>query len=425
MGGPSHGNNWCSAASINPTSGSIDINRIAGYGDEDSSIKTIGDRSFDITSNAEWMEYIENDEDRVDVEGGAGAYDVMRCDLEYRPSEEDHHPMDPNWRVWGEDFHLSRLRTSFCSLLDHMAEVDANNEKIDQALVLSREIARALLMEAHSSEVMQSLAPPHESEVHDVTIQLVKLTILWTPKSNGKDDLKGNQTVIVRGHACSSCRPMPIHKRPSPIVATIALPLHKRTEIKVAAVEAALPSRFRSPQSKVASWCRLRRPLEDPETYKPPGVGEVLMARSTSKSLSGYNANNEILEGLTSNFFVIYRNGTLRTPEKGVLAGYVRHLVLACAQRAGLVLDYSPVLMEDASKGLWESAFITSSSRLIYPISRILIPETSRDHSDSERSGIVFREFWVDSHLVDGHNGASTPRWLNLLNEVLREGGYE
>jgi hypothetical protein len=424
MGGRSSGNNWCSTASINPTSGSIDINRILGYGDEDSSIKTIAGRSFDITSNAEWMEYIENHEDRVDVEGGAGAYDVMRCDLEYRPSE-DHHPMDPNWRVWGEDFHLSRLRTSFCSLLDHMTEVDANGEEIDHALAISREMTRALLMEAHSSEIMQSLAPPHESEVHDVTIQLVKLTILWTPKPNVKDDLIGNQTIIVRGHACSSCSPMPIHKRPSPIIATIALPLRKRTEIKVADIEDTLPSRFRSPQSKVASWCRLRRPLEDPETYKPPGVGEVLMVRSTSASQSEYDANNEILEGLTSNFFVIYKDGTLRTPEKGVLAGYVRHVVLACAQRAGLVLDYSPILMDDASKGLWESAFITSSSRLLYPISRILIPKISEDDSDDKSSGIVFVEFWVDSHLVEGNDGASTPRWLNLLNEVLHEGGYE
>jgi hypothetical protein len=257
MGGlAKNGNNWCSTASISPSSGSIEINRIAGYGDEDSPIETFGDRSFDITSNSEWMEYIENVEDRVDLEGGAGAYDVMRCDLEYRPSK-DHHPMKPNWRVWGEDFHLCRLRMSFCSLLEHMTEADVNNEEIDQALAISREIVRSLLMEAHSSEIMQSLAPPKESEVHDVTIQLVKMTILWTPKPNGKDDANRNQKIIVRGHACSSCMPVPIHMCPSSIVATIALPLYKSTETKVDATnEPALPSRLRSPEYKVASWCR-------------------------------------------------------------------------------------------------------------------------------------------------------------------------
>jgi len=411
---------WCCTASINPSTDAIDIQNIAGYADNVKQSFSLGDRSFDVTLNSQWMEFIENTEDRVNVEGGAGAYDVMRCDLAYRPSPKDHHPF---WRVWGEDFHLNRLTTSYRSLIEHMDDASTSEEEIDKALTQSREVIRALLMEAHFSDIMQSRAPPVESEVDDVTIQLTKMTVLWTPKPNGKDEADGNQDIVVRGHACSSCKSIQIHKRPTPIIATIALPL-KTDKVSETIDETALPSRFRSPQNKVASWCRLRKPLEDPETYKPPGVGEVLMVRPTA------SGTHEILEGLTSNFFVIYKDGTVRTADEGVLCGYVRHLVIDCAERAGLRMQYSPILMEDASKGLWESAFITSSSRLIYPISQILIPEVSDEDGDTEddgsnKSGVTFREFWTDPTLVDGNNQSSSPRWLDLLNELLIEGGYE
>jgi hypothetical protein len=302
-----------------------------------------------------------------------------------------------------------------------MDDATTSDAQVDKALESSRAVIRGLLMEAHSADIMLSRAPPVETKVNDVTIQLTKLTVLWTPKHNEK----GDTDIIVRGHACSSCKPVQIHKRPSPIVATLALPIEKtENESKTTKQESVLPSRFRSPQNKVASWCRLRKPLEDPDTYKPPGVGEVLMVRS---AISGEKV---ILEGLTSNFFVIYKDGTVRTAEKGVLFGYVRHLVIDCVERVGLRMEYSPILMDDATNGLWESAFITSSSRLVYPISRILIPEVSQDENDKDSTdrGVSFREFWTDPALVDGdeyQKEPATPQWLNILNELLIVGGYE
>lgn len=408
---------WCCSASINPATNSIDIHKVAGY---DNDCEQSTSATFDITSNSQWMEFIEETEDRVNVEGGAGAYDVMRCDLMYHLSE-NHHPMEPVWKVWGEDFHLKRLTVSYRSLLQHMDDATTSDAQVDKALESSRAVIRGLLMEAHSADIMQSRAPPVETKVNDVTIQLTKLTVLWTPKHNEK----GDTDIIVRGHACSSCKPVQIHKRPSPIVATLALPIEKtENESKTTKQESVLPSRFRSPQNKVASWCRLRKPLEDPDTYKPPGVGEVLMVRS---AISGEKV---ILEGLTSNFFVIYKDGTVRTAEKGVLFGYVRHLVIDCVERVGLRMEYSPILMDDATNGLWESAFITSSSRLVYPISRILIPEVSQDENDKDSTdrGVSFREFWTDPALVDGdeyQKEPATPQWLNILNELLIVGGYE
>ena len=70
--------------------------------------------------------------------------------------------------------------------------------------------------------------------------------------------------------------------------------------------------------------------------------------------------NTKILEGLTSNFFVIYRDGTVRTARRGVLGGYVRHLVLGCADRvpglsSNVVVDGDDdKIYDDPPDGIYE-----------------------------------------------------------------------
>jgi hypothetical protein len=282
----------------------------------------------------------------------------------------------------------------------------------------SKKIIESLLAEASSVKIMksslahfQTLHSSPETAVKDVVIQLIKLTVLWTPPN-------GDSEILVRGHACSTCNPMYVHEPPTPIVTTMALPLHHTTNDEE--VEEILPNRMQSPQTKVASWCRNRRPLEDPHTYKPPGIGEVLMVRPVRGNSNG---DMEILEGLTSNFFAIYKDGTMKTAFDGVLYGYVRHLVLTCADRCGLKVSSDPILLQDAAGGKWESTFITSSSRLIYPIRRILVP-VGEDEQSGEDDDMVFRELWKDETFDDDGSSRGKPRWSVLLNEVLRQGGY-
>jgi hypothetical protein len=134
-------------------------------------------------------------------------------------------------------------------------------------------------------------------------------------------------------------------------------------------VAGTIPSRYHNPHNKVASWTRIRKTLEAPERYKPPGVSDD----------SNNNINNtdlEVLEGLSSNVFIIYKDGTIRTAVDGVLHGYVRQLVLDCAvgcgSSCGLILDVNqPIRLQEVHE--WKEAFITSSSRLLYPISKIMI----------------------------------------------------
>jgi hypothetical protein len=125
------------------------------------------------------------------------------------------------------------------------------------------------------------------------------ITVLWQ---------KEQDVCVVRVHAFSTgIFSNPIHHSPTPI--------------KVALAVGTTTSRYdNKPRAKLSSWCRIRRPLED--QLKDEHVGEVILTRQDDKN------NIELLEGLTSNLFVLYRNGTLRTPDEGVLGGCARNQVV-------------------------------------------------------------------------------------------------
>ena len=342
---------------------------------------------LDISTSAGWMEWIERTENRSHDSGGAGAYDTFRCDLQLDKSED-------RWRIWGQDFHLRRLQESFRSIAPN-----ASPESTQKALKLSEEMVQALLQQAEHSEILHNARPQADCDAH---IQLVRLTILWSSPS------EEDGSIIVRGHACSDTRPVSIHKPIEPIVATVAAKKQSHHQVNV---DTSMPSRLRDPQHKIASWTRLRQKMERP--YKPPGVAEVLML------LPSDGEGTHVLEGLTSNVFVLYSDGTLRTANEGVLYGYARHLVLECAEKCGLRWDPSlPILLEDAEKGLWKEAFITSSSRLIHPISKVMIPSGKENE---------FEDYWHDPVLMKSpKNGMKREpqKWQQLRDEILRRGGY-
>jgi hypothetical protein len=109
---PTYG--WCCTASINKESSSADVEHISGYGDSvDSPFRLLGDKRFDLTTSPDWMEFIERSEDRMNDEGGAGAYDTLRCDMILQVDPEN------KWRIWGKPFHVNRLQNSFLSLINH------------------------------------------------------------------------------------------------------------------------------------------------------------------------------------------------------------------------------------------------------------------------------------------------------------------
>mmetsp|Transcript_14769 Transcript_14769/g.30097 ORF Transcript_14769/g.30097 Transcript_14769/m.30097 type:complete len:446 (+) Transcript_14769:641-1978(+) len=440
------------------------------------------------------MKWIEETEHRWTHHGGAGAYDTLRCDVQL-PIHKDDDPNSSNndnisnnkhhIKVWGQDFHLDRLERSYRSLLSsHMTNTDNQDNdnletRLHQARTASYRILEALLEEAKTATIFhpsQQQPQPQSDDNYDsedVTIQLIRVTWLWSPatspsqpedkpdNNNEDDDDKDDYTmIIVRGHAVCSTRPIRIHQPVTPIVCTLAVADRRHSNnnnnnhnsvatgssssSNVVDVDTTLPNRAVDPHAKIAAWTRQRQALERPHTYKPAGVSEVLLVRrqrttttTTNDNHDDDNNNNnpdpesiELLEGLSSNVFVVYRDGTLRTPAEGVLHGYVRHLVLECTATVGLRVDTTnPILLQD--KEQWQEAFITSSSRLIYPISKILLVQRQPDDSTEiihTPPSPVLEEFWHDERLVDTYSPSLTndepPKWQQLLDEILRQGGY-
>lgn len=90
----------------------------------------------------------------------------------------------------------------------------------------------------------------------------------------------------------------------------------------------------------------------------PQGINEVLMT----------GENGEILEGLSSNFFVV-KNNEVWTAAEGILAGITRDLVLKSIGALGIPLRLAPYPVEQLLS--IEEAFITSTSRGVLPLKEI------------------------------------------------------
>lgn len=472
--------------SLHPVSGKISDNTDVKEGISpihvfDNEVDVDGEKSeggrqqrFDMTQIADWMEVIEHDENRRNDNGGAGAYDSFRCDLILTAASNDNNQIASRRWIWGEEYHLERLQASYMSLLcdessnckDSKSEYLDDRDRsglqsmIDVATMESKLIVHRLLQAAEKSPQLMNTSTlmkqiQNDDRRRDV-IQLVRVTLLWSPP---KDDT--STKIVLRGHACSSGRPMMIHSSPEPISVSVAV--HKAhhnhhpsdgvgkqqssrasgttsstdtikhlSSSESMDIDVTLPTRLDNPQSKVASWCRERKKMEDPNTYKPEGASEVIMVRPRTTGSDGRGSRMELLEGLSSNVFFVYKDGSLRTAADGILNGYVRHLVLESAKNLDIRLDPRPIYLDEVNE--WNEAFITSSSRLIFPISKILIPNDDDENGkddDGGTSSTTFSEYWTDKVLIQNANrwtndslSPAPPVWWRILNDILKAAGY-
>ncbi|KAL3768184.1 hypothetical protein ACHAW5_007918 [Stephanodiscus triporus] len=344
---------------------------------------------YDVSSARGWMEHIEQCDGQL---YGVGAYTVIRCDASYTKHT-------CNWKIWGLDFHTSRLWSSYRMLIESLgSDFDENTDEKEITRRTVR-VINALLDEATLSLLEESMEDIHQLDLEDEHLtRTLMLTVLWTPSRKDADfkESESTQPIIVRGHAifagASRAQNCKEDSLPSPIAACIAVPSDPTAEEM-----SLLPHRHRNDSclqiqsthfvgamAKISSWCRSRRPLEDSNRFKVPGsgVGEVLLVgRARNRAFDGkqnFIDSLEVLEGLITNFFVIYKDGTVRTaPLPKVLPGFVRHLVLDVVNEVQeLVLDDLAPTVQDAKDGLWSEVFVTSAIKIIVPVNRVLIPPT-------------------------------------------------
>ncbi len=109
-----------------------------------------------------------------------------------------------------------------------------------------------------------------------------------------------------------------------------------------------------SPEAKTANYVAAIRSLKQ-------------AARQGASDALFVNAQEHVLEGTRSNFFV-FRGETLITPRDGILLGVTRNTVLALAQ-GRFAIEERPILLSELAQ--IDEAFITSSSQEITPVVQI------------------------------------------------------
>jgi hypothetical protein len=376
----------------------------------------VSTRPIPNVSAREWMENIEQREGSLH---GVGAYTVLRCDVTYPASiamdggaYANKRSYDIQWNIWGFDFHMERLCSSYTLLLERKSSYctlyeESKRETEELMHTLLDHACKALYEEEATSTL--SLGTTSTSNKSPNIFRTLMLTVLWTPPKQ-QQRTPVNQSLLrptVRCHASfagPSRASIDDDNMPPSISACIALP----DELTSTAL-AALPCRYCGSATvgataKISSWCRVRRPLEDAKRYKVPemNVGEVLLVNQPENATSHFMESLEILEGLTSNLLVIYKDGTVRTaPALKVLAGYSRHLVLkALLEMTNLVLDERAPTVQDANAGLWSEVFVTSAIRLLIPVDRVLSPMNVSDSTTHQMTMIWTGDGFVQTDCV-------------------------
>ncbi|KAK2958054.1 putative 5-phosphate dependent protein [Blattamonas nauphoetae] len=145
-------------------------------------------------------------------------------------------------------------------------------------------------------------------------------------------------------------------------------------------------------EAKDSEWMKARQAVEK---FAAPETEELLLR----------DENGHVFEGHSSNFFVMLRDGSLQTASQGILSGSVRKTILLLAEQKGIPINYEcPDL---AQSNNWAYAFISSTSRLILPITSITI-FTHTDDKEPE-SILTFGD----------HKKENTPPAKNLTALIL------
>jgi hypothetical protein len=317
----------------------------------------------------------------------SGAYTVLRCDV-------IHTVGSPTIKIWGRDFHLQRLEQSFRALLtidDDKKGSENINATTSEAIQQSDRVIQALI------SCYEQQLPSEIANSSRLLCDSYMLTLLW---------IQDDAALHVRGHITPYQTAWdPKEYNPSSWKSVLA---HDPT--------LTLPSRKEHcPEAKLSSWCHLRKPLE--MHFKVPhAADEVFLLDYKSRATKSRDLNKTlelsnvgILEGLTSNVFVVHQDGTLYTaPDHTVLGGYARQLVMESAIRLGMnVTSSQPISLADAAS--WTEVFVTSAIKLITPIESIIIPQHD-NNSQSSASGFLWSQLACTTN---------QRVWRTIYNDIL------
>jgi branched-chain amino acid aminotransferase len=118
-----------------------------------------------------------------------------------------------------------------------------------------------------------------------------------------------------------------------------------------------------------------------------------LLALREAKKRGAYEPlfleGDQVLEGGTSNVFLVEGTTLVTPPERKILGGITRRHVMEAAPRAGFVVKAEPI---DLGRFLAaDELFLTSTVREIVPIVKVIVPGEGGDRAHVVRSGQAVR----------------------------------
>ncbi|KAF9184115.1 hypothetical protein BGZ51_003553 [Haplosporangium sp. Z 767] len=101
------------------------------------------------------------------------------------------------------------------------------------------------------------------------------------------------------------------------------------------------------------------------------------MSKDSNEALLLDQATQNLYEGLSSNFFAFHRKRQtlLSAPLDSVLQGTVLKMVLSICKEENIPVDFTFPNLKQLDE--WEGAFLSSTSRLILPIEKLVLPDRS------------------------------------------------
>eukprot|EP00833_Pecoramyces_ruminatium_P006681 jgi/Orpsp1_1/1180713/evm.model.c7180000074409.1 len=95
---------------------------------------------------------------------------------------------------------------------------------------------------------------------------------------------------------------------------------------------------------------------------------EEQLAKNNLNEIVMYDSQGNLYEGLSSNFYIYYDNTIIIAPEDAVLEGTIGKMVFKGCKEMNIQVKREFPKIEDIKK--WSGAFITSTSRLVLPITK-------------------------------------------------------
>ncbi|ORX87124.1 hypothetical protein BCR32DRAFT_324603 [Anaeromyces robustus] len=194
-----------------------------------------------------------------------------------------------------------------------------------------------------TEEVENAMTPFRNSEQFSVIIKkLLQMAMIAFYQENSKDELKITILVTFNFELM----------KPEIYIHISELPIQKSDTISVGS---ALLHRTNA-KVKYSQWAKDRSSYEDQLSEKD--LNEIVM----------YDSEGNLYEGLSSNFYIYYNDSIYIAPEDAVLEGTIGKMVFKGCKEMNILVKREFPNINDIKK--WSGAFITSTSRLVLPITK-------------------------------------------------------